>query len=325
MRPRCGFTLLEMLAVVLLTSLVIGVALSHYINLGRATERASRHSEGARRAVALLDRVSRDFESAILMIKPAEVDPNDYPWIFSGEQRYSELGADQLKFVTLSHHPRSSLAHESDLVTVVYCLRADEDGQTYRLLRWSSPQLPGTGSELRRMPCEKGDGARLLTDGLSDFGVVFFDDTGSEAHSWDSSQLTESSSLPSAVKIEVAFAGDLPAETEEGDLPQVYARTVPIRVKPLDPEELNDPNSPVNGGSGEEGGDEDDASACQDTPCAGQNACAVIGCASKIGQFGASADAILRGAMSRNLEFCAWRGQVGGQLRGMLIDNAACR
>ena len=35
-----GFTLLEVLAVVLLTSIVIGVALNHYVNLSRASQRA---------------------------------------------------------------------------------------------------------------------------------------------------------------------------------------------------------------------------------------------------------------------------------------------
>jgi prepilin-type N-terminal cleavage/methylation domain-containing protein len=320
-----GFTLIEVLAVVLLTSLVIGVALNHYVNLSRATTRASHHSEGARRAVALLDRVAHDYESALLVAKPADVDPLDHPWIFFGEQRYSASGADQLKFITLAHRSRSSVAHESDLETVVYCLRQAEDGESYRLLRWSSPRLPEPGSDLERMPCDESDGARLLADGLADFGVTFLGGAGDDTSSWDSSQLADSSALPEAVEIQVAFVDDLPAANALEDEPQLYHRSVPIRVQVLDMEELQDPTALVNGGTGEAADDDDDSGACGQSPCAGRPACAVINCEGKLGQFGGSIDTILRNAEAQQTEFCDWRNQVGPQVRRLLIDDPECR
>lgn len=326
MTRRGGFTLLEVLAVVLLTSMVIGVALNHYVNLSRATERAARHSAGVRRAVALLDRIARDFESTILVSTPPEADPFDHRWIFSGEQRYSELGADQLKFITRAHRARTSAGHESDLATVVYCLRNAEDGETYDLLRWSSPQLPEAGSDLRNMPCDD-DAARLLADKLYDFGVVFLDEFDDESRQWDSSQLADSGQLPQAVRIEVVFADDLPAADPYADAPRAYARTVPIRVQPLDMEELTDPTSWVNGGEGGEG-DEDDETAggsCEQSPCAGQSVCAVIGCAEKLGSLGETADGILRAALENDRPFCEWRSSVGRQVRDILIPDPACR
>lgn len=328
MRGQRGFTLIEVLAVVLLTSLVIGVALNHYVNLSKATVRAAGHAEGVRRAVALLDRVARDYESALLVAKPADVDPLDHPWIFSGEQRYSELGADQLKFITLAHRSRSSVAHESDLATVVYCLRQAEDGESFRLLRWSSPRLPEPGSDVRRMPCDEGDGARLLADGLADFGVTFLGGPGEDTSSWDSTQLADSSALPEAVQIQVAFVGDLPGADALEDAPQVYSRSVPIQVQPLDLDELEDPTSLVNGGTGEEQSDDEDDDAsgpCRRTPCAGRPACAVIDCQGKLGQFGGSIDTILRNAQAQQTGFCDWRGQVGTQVRQLLIDDPECR
>lgn len=324
---RLGFTLLEVLAVVLLTSMVIGVALNQYVNLSRATVRASSHSAGVRRAVALLDRIARDFESAILVATPPETDPFDQRWIFSGEQRYSELGADQLKFITRAHRPRSSAGHESDLETVVYCLRNAEDGETYDLLRWSSPQLPEAGSDLRDLPCDEAD-ARLLADRLYDFGVVFLDEYDDVTRQWDSSQLVDSSQLPQAVRIEVAFADDLPNKDPFADAPRTYQRTVPIRVHPLDMEELGDPTSPINGGTGEEDlDDEEDAGGpCEQSPCAGQTACAVIQCADRIGSgLGATLEGILEAAQKDKTPFCAWRRTQGRQVRDLLISNPACR
>jgi prepilin-type N-terminal cleavage/methylation domain-containing protein len=327
MSGRRGFTLIEVLAVVLLTSLVIGVALNHYVNLSRATERAAGHSEGARRAVALLDRVARDYESALLVATPTGVDPLTQPWIFSGEQRYSALGADQLKFITLAHHARSSVAHESDLATVVYCLRQAEDGESFRLLRWSSPRLPEPGSDVQRMPCEEGDGARLLADGLADFGVTFLDGADDGTSSWDSTQVADANALPEAVQIQVAFVGDLPDADALDDAPRVYSRSVPIRVQALDMEELDDPTALVNGGTGEGSDEEDDedSGSCSRTPCAGRPACAVIGCEGKLGQFGGSIDTILRNAQTQQTGFCDWRDQVGPQVRRLLIDDPDCR
>lgn len=341
-RAHAGFTLVEVLAVVLLTTLVIGVALSHYVNLSRATQRASQHTLGVRRAATLLDRVARDFESATLVAKPPEVDPLDHPWIFFGEPRRSATGADRLKFMTRGHRPRRDSAHESDLLTVVYTLRSaeseDENEQTFELMRWSSPQLPEPGSDLRRLPADESEGARLLADGLLDFGVIFIDEFGERTKTWDSSQLTESSALPAAVEIQVAFANDLPSrDGSDPGAPRLYRRTVLMRVGPLDLGELLDPNSLVSGGSGggsaSSGDDEDEdgkngKGKCSETPCAGQPACSVINCAAKLRQLepGTSLHTLVQNAIEANLEFCAWRGTVFPvSVRPQLIPIAACR
>ncbi len=330
---RAGFTLLEVLAVVLLTSIVIGVALNHYVNLSRATERATDHTRGVRRAATLLDRLARDFESAVLVAKPDDVDPLDHPWIFFGEPRRSDTGADRIKFVTRGHRPRRSAAHESDLATVVYSLRESDDEETLELLRWSSPHLPEPGSDLLAMPSDESEGARLLADGLLEFGVTFLDSVGDRSDSWDSTQLVDSGELPQAVEIQVAFADDLPGTDEFDPELRLYRRTVLLRVEPLDLVELLDPTSLANGGDGQgesdseddEGEEEEGSRKCRETPCAGQRACSVIGCQAKIGQFGESVDQLIQSAIEANPEFCEWRFSIPNQLRPKLIPNPDCR
>ena len=195
---RAGFSLIEVLAVVLLTSIVIGVALNHYVNLSRASQRATEHTRGIRRATAVLDRIARDLESTVLVAKEPEMDPLDHPWIFLGESRRSDVGADHLKFVTRGHRPRRTAAHESDLEIVAYSLRHAEEGN-FELLRWSSPRLPESLD--REIPNDESQGAVLLASDVVSFGVRFIDEFGGESSSWDSSQLTESSELPLAVDI----------------------------------------------------------------------------------------------------------------------------
>jgi type II secretory pathway component PulJ len=245
-RDTGAFTLLEVLAVVLLTALVLGIALDFYVDLSRASNRAAEHTRDIRRATALLDRVARDFESAFLIQKPADVDPLSHPWLFLAESEYSDSGADQIKFVTRGHRPRRSEGHESDLSVVSYTVRRDES-DTLDLLRWSSPRLPE--SLERSFPRIDETDSALLADGLLSFGVTFLDEAGEWSSSWDSTQLVESSELPVAVEIEVAMATGDPFDADDATR---FRRRVLLPVRPLDLELLLNPEDAAGAGAAEE-------------------------------------------------------------------------
>ncbi|MBW1687157.1 MAG: prepilin-type N-terminal cleavage/methylation domain-containing protein [Deltaproteobacteria bacterium] len=327
---RAGFSLIEVLAVVLLTSIVIGVALDHYVDLSRASQRAMEHTRGIRRATAILDRIARDFESTVLVVKEPEMDPLDHPWIFLGESRRSDVGADHLKFVTRGHRPRRTAAHESDLEVVAYSLRRVEEVD-FELMRWSSPRLPESLD--REIPNDESQGAVLLAGDVASFGVQFIDELGGQTSSWDSSQLSESSELPLAVEIEVALldpAGDPDAE------PQPYSRRVILPVRPLEMQELLDPNSLVSGGEGseadeegEEGeeGEEDTTGRghkrCAAGPCGNMTMCQAISCEAKIGIYGQGIDMLLEDAIENPRWFCVFYDD--HPTLHYLIDNPACR
>ena len=329
---RAGFSLLEVLAVVLLTSIVIGVALNHYVNLSRAGQRATEHTRDIRRAMAVLDRVARDFESTVLVAKEPEMDPLDHPWIFLGESRRSDAGADHLKFVTRGHQPRRTAAHESDLEVVAYSLRQAEAGD-FELMRWSSPRLPESLD--REIPSDESQGAVLLAGDVASFGVQFIDELGGQTSSWDSSQLSDSSELPLAVEIQVALVdpeGDPDAE------PHPYSRRVVLPVRPLEMQELLDPNSLVSGGEGSaadeeaeegeegEGGEEPTGEGhkqCKATPCADMTVCQAINCEAKLGLYGPSVDMLLESYMEQPQWFCKFYDDMPSS--HYLIDNPACR
>jgi hypothetical protein len=291
------------------------------------------HTRGIRRATAILDRIARDFESTVLVAKEPEMDPLDHPWIFLGESRRSDVGADHLKFVTRGHQPRRTAAHESDLEVVAYSLRHGEEGD-FELLRWSSPRLPESLD--REIPNDESQGAVLLAGDVASFGVQFIDELGGQTSSWDSSQLTESSELPLAVEIEVALfdpEGDPDAE------PQPYSRRVVLPVRPLEMQELLDPNSLVSGGEGseadEEGeeGEEGEAGEgettgaghrrCKATPCANMTMCQAINCQAKIGLYGQSMDMFLEDVIEHPRWFCTFYDDHPSF--HYLIDNPACR
>ena len=233
---RSGFTLFEVLGVVFVTALVLGFATDYYIDLSRATHRAAENTRDIRHATALLDRIARDFEGTLLIVKPAELDPLAHPWLFFAESQYGESGADHIKFVTTNFQPRRSQEHESDLTLVAFTLRQSEDDDSFELFRWTAPQLPESLD--RSFPSEDDEASVLLAEGLADFGVMFYGQDGEEADSWDSTTLVESSSLPASVEISVAIAD--PEAGFDADEAVRYRRRVLLLLRPLDLEQLID-------------------------------------------------------------------------------------
>ncbi len=252
-RARRGFTLIEVMAVVAMIGVVFFVALNFYTDLARASQRASDHTRGIRRATAILDRVARDLEGAFLIAKPPEVDPIAFPWIFLGETRLGGDASERLKFITRNHIPTRTESAETNLATVAYLVEARPD-DSVALYRWISPHLPESLD--KSFPRENDPGAFLLAENLAYFGFRFLDENGELRSDWDSSMLLESSSLPLAVDIHVSLVGDL--TSDEGE-PSIYQRRVLIPVRPLDLVALADPNHPIFGdGEGEQGEDGED-------------------------------------------------------------------
>jgi prepilin-type N-terminal cleavage/methylation domain-containing protein len=228
-RRGAGFTLIELMAVVLLTGIVLGAAADSYLDLSAASRAAVERSREAREAVGVLDRMARDLEGAVLLVKPPDLDPIAHPWLFLAEADSEAEGARRLKFVTRSHRPRASDATESDLAMVAFVAEPDEDG-TLVLRRALAPGLP---EELdRSFPRDERDGADVLAEGLARFGMRLLTEEGEWAASFDSTTLVHSGQLPLAVEIELAFA----REDEDGALVEglLYARQVRLPLRPLD-------------------------------------------------------------------------------------------
>lgn len=328
-QTSAGFTLLEVLAVVMLTTIVVSAVLNHYVNLNRASQRATTQTQKVRRSAALLDRVARDLEGAVLITKPEEVDPLYHPWRFLAESARDTRGADQLMFVSRGRRPRDS-AHESDLEVVAYALRPEETGEGYALMRWASPRLEDALET--EIPSEESEGALLLADGIGDFGVTFVDSLGETLETWDSSTIEQSSTLPLAAEIHVAFLdGSAASDDVLDDFDERgYRRTVVLPVRELDLVELLDPLSLVSGGPGNpdeqaeraEGSDSMATAQCLASPCGNMTACQAINCSAELGKHGASVDLVIEMTMSSNMPFCQW--VVGYSTLRRLVDNPAC-
>lgn len=251
-----GFTLLEMLMVVLFTGIVLTFAASFYIDLSNASTAALAESVDLRRSTSVLDRITRDLESATLVKKPDALDPLEHPWLFLAEGRGSG-GADRLRFQARNHRPRSGVAHESDLVEIAYWLAEAQDGEGFDLMRWTSARPPVPPLE-RGFPRRDDPGVELLASHVVSFAVRLQDQDGTWQSAWDSWSPAQSSLLPIAAEVQLALLPDDPIqdETLPQPEPELLTRPVVFALDPLDLEKV------LTGESGEEEDDEGDELAC---------------------------------------------------------------
>jgi type II secretory pathway component PulJ len=238
-QPESGFTLIEVLAGLFLTSVVVTVAISFYINLSDSSSRAAEIVRSAIHATSMLDRIARDVGGARLLVKPDETDPLDHPWFFVAENRYGWQGADRIMFVTRAQKARASAYHVSDLAVVAYFTVPEED-ESLTLYRWASPGLPLAYRP--DFPMLQDDRSQILGEGLKSFAITFLGDDGEWVGEWDSTQIVESSELPFAVEISISMLDNRGGEQDDfladEESTVYYTRTLALPMRPLDLEAM---------------------------------------------------------------------------------------
>jgi type II secretory pathway component PulJ len=228
-----GFTLIEVLGAILLTSVVLTVAVGFFINLSDSSTRAVESMRDKLRATTVLERVARDLSGAALLARAEDTDPLAHPWYFTASSQHAFGGSDTLRFISRSQRPKVSAYHTSDLAQVAYFTAPAEDG-TYTLYRWSAPSLPLSFDPVAPGPDDPR--SFVLAEGLATFLLRFRTAEGEWVDEWDSTQLVNSGELPTAVEVGVSIALE-PAADEIFDAevePPFYARQVVLHQRPLD-------------------------------------------------------------------------------------------
>ncbi len=252
-RRVAAFTLVEMLAVIFLMGVVVSGVVNFYLEMSRQSNAAADSMRLLRRGTAAIDRIARELEASLLVVRPGEVDPLDHPWVFFAENRGGGDGADRLRFVTWSHHPRADALRESDMAVVAYGLAESEAG-TRALMRWSLTRLPDALE--RDVPVDPDEGAQVLVEDVAEFGLRFLGEGGEWTDSWDSSSLVESNLLPVAAEVHLALA-----EPDPETMPTRLERQVVLALRPLDlqvllePDDADDPNGDPDDDEEEANGD----------------------------------------------------------------------
>lgn len=228
---RRGFTLMETLAAVLITSLVVTFALGAYVQIAETAEMATLRLRDDLHATTILDRITSDLESTVLLVAPEGTDPLEHPWYFVAESQGSFGGSDALRFIGRKTRSYQGDQHASDYAQIAYQVETDEDGlQT--LYRWMSPGLP----ERYDLALPPIDDSRsfVLGEGLSGFSLRFSNADGEWVDAWDSTQLAQASLLP--ISVEIGFDMGVPDREGDGedDLGPRFQRRVVLPMQPID-------------------------------------------------------------------------------------------
>lgn len=224
-RQKAAFTLIELMAVVVLTAAVLAVAVNFYLQISRSSQAAVARASRSLRAAFLLDRIARDLDGTVLIKRPPGTDPLADPWLFLADSDGAGP-ADHLKFQTRANRPTADDLPISDLATVSWWLASGPDGQS-ELLRGALPGLPDQLD--KSFPRSDADGVAVLARGIASFSVRLEDDKGDWNDAWDSSTVARDGTLPLAVEISVSWP------PEPGDsAPETFSRRVLLPLQPLD-------------------------------------------------------------------------------------------
>jgi prepilin-type N-terminal cleavage/methylation domain-containing protein len=235
--PECnpqsrGFTLMEVMAAIFLTSIVITFAVSFYIDIAKSSQRAIVVTRTNLRATGVLDKLSRDLSNTALVVKAEDDDPLGHPWFFMAESRQAFDGSDLIKFNTRSKRPGEGTYHDSDLVQVSYQTATEDDG-SLTLYRWSSPGAV-LGSDMD-FPSIDDEHSYVVAEGLGSFSMRFLSAEGEWLPDWDSTQIEEPRQIPQAIEIVVSMwkEQDPTDEWEEEDQRQ-FVKQIVLHQEPLD-------------------------------------------------------------------------------------------
>lgn len=231
-----AFTLIEVLAAIFLTSVIIAFAVGFYINISDSSLRATKIMREGIRATAILNRISRDLDGVALMVKPEEADPLEHPWYFVAESDFTYDGSDRIKFISRNHIPTAGATHSSDLVQVAYQIFVEED-DSLSLYRWTAPSL-GEGYE-PAFPRIDDERNFIVAEGLSSVAFRFLTQDSEWVDSWDSTQIERSGQLPMAIEIDVSLLSE-EADNEEEEQQELrhYSRQLNIRTQPINLEAM---------------------------------------------------------------------------------------
>jgi hypothetical protein len=240
--------MIEVMASVLLTSIVISVAVAFQINLGTMTTIARERLRTQRQAVALLDRISRDLAGVYFIAAADRATGRANPWIFLSERHFNEEGeSDAVKFITRNYQTQDLDGHHSDLAVVAYYLNPVEDSPGYQLMRWRKAHLPQKHDS--SFPDLNDPDADVIGENLASFALTMIDQTGGELPVWDSRRFLGRAALPIGVKITISMldASELSADpdaeddedefdfADEDETPaNTYSKTVLLPLRPLD-------------------------------------------------------------------------------------------
>ena len=187
-----GFTLVEILIAIFILGLVMATVYVSYSGIMKTSHQMEEESDIYKMARMSMDRMIKDLSS---------LQTNAGSFDFRAEKRpLNNREFYYLSFWSASHLAFSENDEEGRPATISYYVQEDEGGDTFSL--WRS-DVAGTKPEKESNQA----GEFVICRNIDSWKLKFYDSTGNELESWDSSSLNEQKGkAPASVKIELVLA-----------------------------------------------------------------------------------------------------------------------
>jgi len=198
-KDKRGFTLIEILAAIVIFSILLTTLLGSFRFLSSSTDSLGKGTMQLEMARGCLSRMATDLEALYITLPPAyekpdgEEDPDPYRLV--GDSTYLE-GASyaRLRFTAFSHVSFGSDPVEG-VAQIVYYIHEDADGD--KVLRRSDRLFPYEEFE------EKNSDP-ILCKNIRSLSFTYIDEAGEETEAWDSESPDQRYATPKAVGVKLS-------------------------------------------------------------------------------------------------------------------------
>ena len=189
-----GFTLLEVLVSVAIMAIIMAALYGAYTSNLETIQLARQSGLVNQTARIILDRMSRDLESAF-MTAPAASGSEETPrtGLLGHDQEINGRPADRLSFTSLSHVPVGKTGLRTDLCEIGYHLEEDTEEESLIIFR-RDQAVPDQDITAGGQPLE-------LSGMIRGLDVTFQDKEGEDFDTWDTFEGAHKDVLPSLVKV----------------------------------------------------------------------------------------------------------------------------
>jgi prepilin-type N-terminal cleavage/methylation domain-containing protein len=191
-QPRsCGFTLIEILIAIFILGLVLATVYASYSGILKTSHQMEEEGNIYKMARTSMDRMIKDLSS--LQSSSGSFDFRAQKITLSNKEFYS------LFFWSASHLAFGENESTGRPAAISYYVQEDEGGNSFSL--WRS-DISGAKPNKEK----NTSGGFVICQNVDSWNLRFYDSTGNELESWDSSSLAEQKDkAPVAVKIELAL------------------------------------------------------------------------------------------------------------------------
>ncbi len=222
---RDGFTLIEVMAAVIIMAMLLTFGFQAYQGISNAYTRVSQGTSRERAARIVLDRVERELVGSVLVQREEGADPLLHPYFFWASPRmYAEMEGDELRFVTQT--PLGSPGSRgAGLALVTYGSSPSQSGPGLALLRQEEALPPQLAKEI------VWTAPQIMVDNVAVFVARFTTEDGQAADGWDSTGVERLDQLPLSLVLTLSlYEQGVDGEFAPG--PE-YTRLVKLPVRPF--------------------------------------------------------------------------------------------